>query len=552
MKSPVARGVVWVLAVVLCVVCMYLCRHLALLHYRSPKESEGVLSQACTAFAASSCEKVARNRWSMFPPAPAEEDKTRTSKAPATAEADKQPRAEAAGQQASEDSESKTASTEQPKPKQTHKGIPTAQVGLAFFSVVLCWLMFTGPAPVTRVWVHVVFVIGVALGLAVSVFFEVIMWTQLDAWCPLCVGAHVGALLIAVFALLLWPRGALVAEPPAAVVPGAAAGDGGGGLFGPMPGAVAGPARVGVNPVWPTARVIVTTLTTAVLLVALEHFYITGFSLKRNAETAKAREDYFNKRFMHYERYWQHNLLAWNLMPVLDIPVEGRPVRGSASAPHTVVVFSDFECPSCARFEKHYREKVAPMAGKAPNGGFKVIFKHWPICKDCNEAMTGNTLHPAACEAALATEAARILGGDEAFWKMHDLLFEHQNDWKKSRNFVVYAKQIGLDEAEFRKAMGSSQALARVRADVADGAAVGRNESTTRRGELKVEGTPTIFVDGKRLNSPQNANTWASILRMLPPGQAMNRPTMGAPTIPLGTSRPAPAVGPAGPLPANR
>jgi hypothetical protein len=164
--------------------------------------------------------------------------------------------------------------------------------------------------------------------------------------------------------------------------------------------------------------------------------------------------------------------------------------------------------------ETFLREKVMPGAAKTANGGFKVYFKHWPICKDCNAVMTGNTMHPVACQAAMAAEGARLVGGDEAFWKMHDLLFEHQADWKKTRDFVPYARQIGLDEAAFRKAMASSEALNRVRADAADGMALGSEEieDPARRAEIRVDSTPVLFVDGRRLDSWRAPGTWRALL----------------------------------------
>ena len=115
-----------------------------------------------------------------------------------------------------------------------------------------------------------------------------------------------------------------------------------------------------------------------------------------------------------------------------------------ADAAHTVVVFGDFQCPACAIFETNLNGWVVPTAEKS-YGGVKVVFKHWPLSPACNKH-TGRDAHPKACIAARAAEAARIVGGDEAFWKMHDLLFASREALKDADEnwFVQKGKDLGL------------------------------------------------------------------------------------------------------------
>lgn len=523
MRSPIVRGIAWGLALLVCLVGMWTSLYLALQHYRKPSEEPGVLSRVCTAFATSSCEKVAKSRWAWFPPKP-----EKASEQPKAA-ADQENHADEEGEEHAADGDAKQThdrdksdGAEKAKHTPWLHPIPTAELGLVYFSFALTWLVFTGPMLQTRLWPHSVFLCFTLAGAFGSIFYDWVMWTQLDVWCPLCFAAHLGSWLLPVFVLLLWPR--RPAEPQDLAVSADPPGPEGGGLFTPLPR----PAQRSWSDAarrWPTSRVIITTAVVALLVGLLEHQYVKGFSLQQQTQQAKAGQEYYKKKWMQYERYWVHNFYAWGLMPVVDIPVEGRPMRGSPDAAHTIILFSDFACPACSRFEKYLMEQVMPLKLPGGRAAFKVIFKHWPICKDCNDLMEGNTLHPAACEAAMAAEAARIVGGNEAFWKMHDLLFANQSEWSKSRDFLQYARRIGLDEAAFRKAMDSSEALDRVRADIADGVAAGSEvQSATRRAEIKVDSTPTLFVDGRRLSSPQRAKTWQQIMRTPSPSADSSSP----------------------------
>ncbi|HOA72852.1 MAG TPA: thioredoxin domain-containing protein [Phycisphaerae bacterium] len=524
MRSPLARGVVWGLAVLVCIVGIWLSMHLALLHYRtSTKDTGGLLGQVCTSFATSSCEKVAQSRYAWFPPLPPPQEKD-------AASAQTKPAGTGDAEQ-DIDVGSSTASTESHIPR-----VSTAQLGVIYFSCILCWLVFTGPFPATRTWPHVVFFLGTLAGVPASAFYEYVMWTQLEAWCPLCLATHVGTFLLPVFALLLWPRRVSAAYVPPVLAPSSAEG---GGLFAPAPAA---PPRPWIDDGrgWPTNYAIFAAVTSAILLVGTTHFFILNRSSIHKGLSDKYYKEMFEKKWKAYEMDWEHNFVAWRKQPVLDIPVEGRPVRGPANAPQTVVVFSDFECPSCARLEDYFKKSV--LSRRLPNGQpvFKVIFKHWPICKDCNDRMEGVSIHPAACDAALAAEAARLVGGDEAFWKMHDLLFANQKVWKKSRDFLPYARQIGLDEAAFRKAMASSEALSRVREDVNDGANMGQDlADPAQRAAQKVDSTPTIFVNGRRLNSPQFGRTWTAIIQF---SQMMQTQQTQQTKQPPPATRPAPAA----------
>jgi protein-disulfide isomerase len=168
------------------------------------------------------------------------------------------------------------------------------------------------------------------------------------------------------------------------------------------------------------------------------------------------------------------------------------PGFGAASAPVTVVEFSDFQCPYCAQAaETVHRLK------KDYEGRIRFVFRHFPL-----------PFHPNAQAAAQAAFAAQEQG---KFWEYHDLLFGNQ-DALGPEALVVYARKVGLDVEAFRSAAGSESAAQRITADM-------------RLGEsVQVQGTPTMFIDKKRIADPLDYDKVAQLveqeLHSLPAGPA--------------------------------
>ncbi|MFA1546713.1 Na+/H+ antiporter NhaA [Actinomadura chokoriensis] len=141
-------------------------------------------------------------------------------------------------------------------------------------------------------------------------------------------------------------------------------------------------------------------------------------------------------------------------------------VRGPARAPVTVVEYGDFECPYCGQAESVIRELLAD------HGDVRYVWRHLPL----------TDVHPQAQLAAQAAEAADEQG---AFWEMHDLLLDHQNELQP-RDLVRHAAELGLDVDRFRADLRANLGTDRIAADV---------ESADLSG---VSGTPTFFVNGRR------------------------------------------------------
>jgi protein-disulfide isomerase len=160
-------------------------------------------------------------------------------------------------------------------------------------------------------------------------------------------------------------------------------------------------------------------------------------------------------------------------LPKEPISITGAAVRGSADAKIGFVIYSDFECPFCARFAN---DTWPALDSKyVATGKVRAAFRHLPI----------ESIHPSAVKAAEATECA---GKQGQFWPMHDILF------KNSKGLAAgllpgYAQQIQLDVAVFEACLKGAT-TAKVRADATSAAALG------------ITGTPafllgTIEGDGK-------------------------------------------------------
>jgi protein-disulfide isomerase len=144
---------------------------------------------------------------------------------------------------------------------------------------------------------------------------------------------------------------------------------------------------------------------------------------------------------------------------------------GEADAPVVVREFADYQCPACASF--------APVAERIKNefvetGKVRFVYFDFPL-EDIHD------------NAMLAAQAARCAGDQDAYWAMHDRLFNQQGEWSNHGNalgvFVRYAEELGLNPQRLerclntelhREAVQDSQALAK---------------------RLQVRSTPTVLVD---------------------------------------------------------
>jgi protein-disulfide isomerase len=153
---------------------------------------------------------------------------------------------------------------------------------------------------------------------------------------------------------------------------------------------------------------------------------------------------------------------------VYTLAVGKSPVKGPAAAPVSIVEFSDYQCPFCARSEPLILDALKQYPDKV-----NFVYKHFPL----------TSIHPHAWGAANAAAAAQKQG---KFWEMHEVLFANQKALDPTK-LKDYAQQIGLDVQRFESDMNSDEVKAAVREDV--------QQAQT----LQIRGTPTIFVNGKLL-----------------------------------------------------
>jgi protein-disulfide isomerase len=151
----------------------------------------------------------------------------------------------------------------------------------------------------------------------------------------------------------------------------------------------------------------------------------------------------------------------------------------------TLLEYADFQCPACGQYYPLVEEVL-----KDVGGSITYVYRHMPLNQHIN-----------AVPAALAAEAA---GKQGKFWEMYTQLFTHQVDWSESKDpftiFSGYAKALGLDMDQFTTTYNDPL----VKAKITDSYKAGI--------KLGVEGTPTFFLNGKKIVTPRSKEEFESII----------------------------------------
>ena len=143
------------------------------------------------------------------------------------------------------------------------------------------------------------------------------------------------------------------------------------------------------------------------------------------------------------------------------VSVDRDHILGNVSAPVTLVEYSDFECPFCKRFHP----TVAQLLTNNPDN-VRWVYRHFPL----------GFHNPGAQKQAEASECVAELGGNEAFWKFTDVIYEKTESNGNGfplDNLQPLAEELGVDGSAFSECMESGQMVERVQMDIDNGVAIG-------------------------------------------------------------------------------
>ena len=205
----------------------------------------------------------------------------------------------------------------------------------------------------------------------------------------------------------------------------------------------------------------------------MRHFFAGSYTSSLNTSNQISQEDLENAIAKLELKILQNQLPTEQPKPPVKISEDNDPIIGNPDAPITIIEFSDFQCPFCARF--HVQTLPLLLEEYIDQGKVKLVFRDFPI----------QSIHPNALPASVAAECANEQG---KFKEMHDMLFDNQNEWNKQETtnaislFSQYAAELQLEQEIFDSCLASGKYIDEIRKDLADGRDYG------------VSGTPGFFV----------------------------------------------------------
>lgn len=161
--------------------------------------------------------------------------------------------------------------------------------------------------------------------------------------------------------------------------------------------------------------------------------------------------------------------------PVPAVDAKTDHIRGDLKKAQVAVIeYSDMECPFSKRVHPTYQQIMQTYGDKVV-----WVYRHFPL-----------NFHANAEPAAIASECANELGGNDAFWKFTDKIFETQGEWA----YEKYAAELGLDAAKFKDCTASGKFRQHVQDDMNGGSAAG------------VNGTPGNFIVNLKTQKSQEVS----------------------------------------------
>ncbi len=157
------------------------------------------------------------------------------------------------------------------------------------------------------------------------------------------------------------------------------------------------------------------------------------------------------------------------------LTLANQPSFGPADAPVTIVEFGDFECPDC-KMEAPILRHDLPAAF---DGKVRVVFKNYPL----------ESVHPWSRAAAIAGRCV-YQQGDAAFWKFYDWIYQNQDEItgdNLNMKILAWAGQNAVDTVKLGQCLDTKATEPEVNASIAEGR------------ELGIQGTPTLFINGRKI-----------------------------------------------------
>ncbi len=336
--------------------------------------------------------------------------------------------------------------------------VSTAAVGKAYFMVLGVWLLLVGrlPGRLHHAWA-IPSLVGLG-GVLCSALMIYVLARVLHAWCGLCLLTHAIDLALVLGIWVLWFAGRTLPET--------------------------------IDPAAQAAVAPVASQMWKIPALALLAGLAVGLAQLRTSQTSEAvwMVTLAGQEYDYVTNDDEYRKFLFDKAKKFQIPIDADdPASGPPNAPHTLVIFADFQCPHCAEFAT-----LVPKIQKSLNDPMRVVFKYFPLSHKCNPgrpAVAGFDPYEVGCDVAAAAEAARELGGNEAFWKAHDMLLAGHTRLRGLK-YQGLAKELGLDPEAFDRLRQDPKVMERVRQDGAEGGKVG------------VRTTPAIFLDGRRIETP--------------------------------------------------
>ncbi|QLH05608.1 disulfide bond formation protein DsbA [Nitrosopumilus oxyclinae] len=214
-----------------------------------------------------------------------------------------------------------------------------------------------------------------------------------------------------------------------------------------------------------------------IILVGVSAFFAGSYTSNLNSNQIST-EDLDEAMAKLELKLLQNQLPTKQVAEPVKISMDDDPIIGNPDAPITIIEFSDFQCPFCARF--HIQTLPLLLEEYIESGKVKLVFRDFPI----------QSIHPNALPASVAAECAN---DQNKFREMHDTLFENQNNWNNLETidalslFSQYASDIQLDQESFDLCLNSGKHIPEIQNDLNDGRDYG------------VSGTPGFFVGNDQI-----------------------------------------------------